>query len=103
MQSERQSTRWTREEDTMLLNQIRVFPHNLNKCFHIVAQQTGRTPGAVSAHWYQVLSRKDDICEMFLFYRNGVVKNRKQGMGVSTPSSLWCRLLRLIKPILSSK
>lgn len=103
MQNERQSTRWTHDEDSMLLNQIRVFPHNLNKCFHIVAQQTGRSPGAVSAHWYQVLSKKDDICEMFLVYRNGVVKNRKQGMGVSTSSSLWCRILRLIKPVLGGK
>ena len=41
-----QARRWTREEDDRLLRHVRVFPQNLSRCFHIVAEETGRIPGA---------------------------------------------------------
>ena len=58
-----QSRRWSQEEDKRLLRQVRAFPQNLNKCFIIVAEETGRTKSAVAGHWYNSLSKRDEIIQ----------------------------------------
>lgn len=97
----KENKRWTREEENILLRQIRVYPHNLTKCFLIVAEQTGRTKGAVSAHWYSTLSKRDDVVEFATISHSHLAKNRKNSTGVPIQPSVWTRFFRLVRSVLS--
>ena len=91
--------RWTEEEDARLLRQVRTFPQNLHKCFLMVSEETGRTPTAVQAHWYAVVSKKPEALCFFTASPHHISKNRKNGMGTATSESVWRRLLRVIRII----
>ena len=96
-QTKRQVKRWTPEEDRRLLQQIRVFPQNLHKCFLIVSEVTGRTPGACANRWYTKLS-KDPANAVFLTVSSRhKVMNRKNGKGVRSTPGLFQRILKLLK------
>ena len=89
--------RWTASEEAKLINQVRVFPQNLHKCFLIVSEETGRTPGAVANHWYTVTSKKPENMCFFTASEKHVSKNRKNGMGVISTRSIWKKLIAAIK------
>lgn len=91
------SRRWTRQEDDRLLRQVRTFPQNLHRCFVIVAEETGRTEGAVANHWYTVVSKKPEALCFFTASPRHVSKNRKNGMGVTSNGNIWRRLLAVIR------
>lgn len=52
------SRKWTQREENILLYQVNRFPQSISKCFLAVAEETGRTPGAVATHWYSVTSKQ---------------------------------------------
>lgn len=87
--------RWTAEEDALLSRHIDANVTNLKACFLIVAELTGRTPGAVSAHWYSVLSKKD--MHFACISKSHVAKNRKNGPGVASPLSIWQRIVTILE------
>lgn len=89
--------KWTPEEDARLLRQVKAFPHNLHKCFVLVSEEIGRTEGAVSSHWYTVLSKKPEALCFFTASEIHVSKNRKNGAGVESTPSIWRRLLNIIR------
>lgn len=91
------SRRWTRQEDDRLLRQVRTFPQNLHRCFVIVAEETGRTEGAVANHWYTVVSKKPEALCFFTASPRHVSKNRKNGMGTISNGNIWRRLLAVIR------
>jgi hypothetical protein len=91
------SRRWTRQEDDRLLRQVRTFPQNLHRCFVIVAEETGRTEGAVANHWYTVVSKKPEALCFFTASPRHVSKNRKNGMGTTSNGNIWRRLLAVIR------
>ena len=91
------SKRWTASEEDRLINQVRVFPQNLHKCFLIVSEEIGRTPGAVANHWYTVTSKKPENMCFFTASEKHVSKNRKNGMGVISTRSIWKKLIAAIK------
>lgn len=91
------SRRWTRQEDDRLLRQVRTFPQNLHRCFVIVAEETGRTEGAVANHWYTVVSKKPEALCFFTASPRHVSKNRKNGMGITSNGNIWRRLLAVIR------
>lgn len=91
--------RWTAEEDKILLNQIDAFPHNLSKCFMVVSEMTGRSKGAVAAHWYTVLSKREDIWKFVTLSAHHCSKNRKNGAGEESSQSIWNRVLRIVKTL----
>jgi hypothetical protein len=91
------SRRWTRQEDDRLLRQVRTFPQNLHRCFVIVAEETGRTEGAVANHWYTVVSKKPEALCFFTASPRHVSKNRKNGMGTASNGNIWRRLLAVIR------
>lgn len=96
-QTKKQVKRWTEEEDKRLLQQIRVFPQNLNKCFLIVSEVIGRSPGACANRWYTKLS-KDPANAVFLTVSSRhKIMNRKNGKGVRSTPSLFQRILKLLK------
>lgn len=88
--------RWEPSEDQKLLDQVRVFPQNLHRCFMIVAEETGRTTSAVSGRWYTKVSKRPEALCFFTASLRHVSKNRKNGMGVATSESIWRKFMRII-------
>ena len=93
----RNHKKWEVAEDQLLTRTVRSFPQNLHRCFLLVAEQTGRTDKAVAAHWYQSLSKKPEALCFFTASPRHVSKNRKNGMGVESNSSIWRRLMAVIR------
>jgi len=91
--------KWTPEEERRLIDQVRVFPQNLHKCFLLVAEDIDRTPGAVANHWYTKTSKNPNALCFFTASEKHVSKNRKNGLGEESTSSVWRRLLRITKNI----
>lgn len=91
--------KWTSDEDDVLLRYVKNDSTSLHACFLAVAEQIGRTPNAVSSHWYAVLSKRPDVKAFFFASSNHICMNRKNGKGVESSSSIWQRLLRVIKLI----
>ena len=91
--------RWTDEEDQKLIRQVMAYPQNLNRCFLMVAEETGRSKSAVAAHWYSVLSKKPEVYCFFTASSTYVSRNRKNGVGVMTKPSIWQKFLSIIKGI----
>lgn len=95
-QVKKQVKRWTEEEDKRLLQQIRVFPHNLNKCFIIVSEVIGRSPHACASRWYTKLSKDPRNAVFLTVSAKHKTLNRKNGMGVKSTVSLFRRILKLL-------
>lgn len=93
----RQNKRWTDAENKRLLRQVRAFPQNLHRCFIIVAEETGRTEKAVAAHWYSKLSKQSNALCFFTASPKHVSKNRKNGIGQESTSSVWKRFIKILK------
>lgn len=93
---EYRSRKWTQEEENLLIDQIRVFPQNLSKCFITVAQETNRTKLAVANHWYTVTSKSPQARCFFTASPKHMSMNRKNGMGTPITQSIWVRLLRVL-------
>lgn len=94
--------KWSTEEDEVLLRYVKNYPHNLHKCFFMVAEHLTdngypRTPTGVQAHWYTVLSKKPEALCFFTASAKHVSKNRKNGTRVESNYSIWKRLLNIIK------
>lgn len=49
-------TKWTVEEDEILVRAIKANPHNKAKAFREVSEKVGRSDKCCSNRWYQVLS-----------------------------------------------
>lgn len=93
----RRVKRWTAEEDRRLLQQIRVFPQNLSKCFTIVAEVLDRTPTACAARWYTKLSKDPSNTVFLTVSEKHKVFNRKNGEGTRSSRSVFQRILRLLR------
>ena len=89
--------RWTKEEDELLLRQVRAFPQNLSKCFLIEGQSTNRSQRAVANHWYTSLSKRSDVLCFFTASSKHVSKNRKNGIGVEITRTIWQRFLNVLR------
>lgn len=50
--------RYTDEEDSVIISEIRKSPHNLSVAFRATSEKIGRSYSSVSLHWYTVLRRK---------------------------------------------
>lgn len=104
---ERNSRRWTLEEDQVLLRYIKANPTNLHKCFMLVSEYltdagTPRTPAGVQAHWYTVLSKSNNADALCFFTASAkhVSKNRKNGTGVESNSGIWRRLVSVLRSLI---
>ena len=92
--------RWTEQEDDRLVRQVKFGCQNLKNCFFIVADEIGRTPGAVANHWYTKTSKRPDVICFFTASQTYISKNRKNGVGVESNRNIWNRLIRAIQSIL---
>lgn len=89
--------RWTPEEDSRLVNQVRAFPQNLNKCFTIVSELTGRSKTACAARWYGILSKRTENAAFFTVSQHSKLLNRKNGAGERSTESIFKRIMRILK------
>lgn len=89
--------KWTEEEENRLIQQVRIFPQNLTRCFLIVSEVIGRSPKAVSLHWYSVVSKRPDITCFFTASPKHIAKNRKNSSGVESCRNIWQHLLAIIR------
>ena len=97
VQEVRHCRKWTRAEDLRLLRQVQAFPQNLSKCFMIVAEELGRTKSGVAGRWYQFVSKDPANTCFFTASPKHVSKNRKNGIGEESNSSIWRRLMAIIR------
>jgi len=88
--------KWTKDEDTRLLRQVKAFPQNLNQCFIIVGEELGRSKGAVAARWYQHVSRDPMNAAFLSISTKQKMFNRKNGKGVPSTPTLFRRILKLL-------
>lgn len=93
----RTSRKWTEEEASILLSQVKRQPQNLRRCFLAVSERTGRTQQAVSNRWYTVVSKKPDSVCFFTASPKHVSRNRKNGVGVESNRNIWQRLMSVIR------
>lgn len=96
----RDCRRWTNEEDQRILRHVRAYPQNLHRCFLMVAEELGRTEGAVANRWYSSLSKKPEALCFFTASPKHVSRNRKNGMGVESNNNIWRRLMAVIRSII---
>lgn len=96
---QRHCRKWSQQEDAVLARYVRAYPHRLHYCFLCVAEEIHRTPTAVQAHWYAVLSKK---AETFFFTASPrhISKNRKNGAGEESNNTVWRRLMAAIRSII---
>lgn len=87
--------KWTHEEDEILFRYVKAGVGNLKLCFISVAEQIGRTPCGVAAHWYAVLSKKEGYNAFARVSPDNVLWNRKNGKGERSSLSIWQRILRM--------
>lgn len=96
----RDCKKWEESENQLLIRTCRSFPQNLHKCFVIVSEQLGRTPQAVSNHWYTKVSKQPEALCFFTASPKHVSRNRKNGMGVESNNNIWRRLMAVIRGII---
>lgn len=94
--------KWSTEEEEVILRYVRAYPQNLHKCFILVSEHltddgNPRTPSAIQAHWYTVLSKRPESLCFFTASAKHVSKNRKNGAGVESNNSIWRRLINIIR------
>lgn len=89
--------KWTPEEDAVLIRKVEVFPHKMKYCFTLVAEEIGRTPGAVAYRWYNVVSKMPDVFTSVAIRPHSMLKNRSRGEGIEIRGSLWNRVLRIVR------
>lgn len=94
-----QRRRWAESEDETIFRYVRARPQNLKRCFLLVSEQIGRTPGAVENRWYTHVSKTPHAVAFFTASPQHVSANRKNGEGVATDNSIWRKLLAAIKGI----
>lgn len=91
--------KWTEDEEQRLIRQVRAFPQNLNKCFLIVSEEIGRTPSAVAAHWYSVISKRPDVKIICTATEKYIAVNRKNSGFIESTPSIWRRILAVLKSL----
>lgn len=96
-QEVRAGRRWRRDEDLKLIRQVQARPQNLRYCFMIVADELGRTEGAVAGRWYSKVSKDETNLCFFTASSKHVAKNRKNGEGVTSNANIWVKLVNIIR------
>lgn len=60
--------RWTKEEDLVILSNVKENPENLLKAFAITAKKLNRSEVSIRMRWYKHL--KDSHSSIFMVYSN---------------------------------
>ena len=95
----RHGKKWTRQEDLRLIRQVQAFPQNLHKCFLMVVEELGRTESGVAGRWYTHVSQDPQNMCFFTASPKHVSRNRKNGMGEESNSTIWRKLKAVLRSL----
>ena len=89
--------RYTKEEDLVILREVKKSPHNLQAAFLKAVPKISRTPESISLRWYRTLSKRKEVCIATLSPK-AAVKNRKNAKrpSVKAKQSKFKQILNII-------
>lgn len=97
-------TKWTIEEERVLIDQITRNANNLTEAFRKTARFIDRTEAACVYHWYAVVSKRKDssVCFATIGYKTRNVNRKNVASNTSNNTekisiSWWKRFLNLLK------
>lgn len=91
--------RWTKEEETILVQAIQANPLNIKEACRQVSSKINRTAGACLYHWYYVLTSADNNAgaNFLIVGTKGIVRNRKnKGTIEKKRISIWHRIKKFL-------
>lgn len=92
--------KWTKEENTYLLNKIKENSNNLLAQFNECAEHLGRTPLAIRNHWYAITTTPTkDIATFTLISSKKAAVNRKNSNNkatVKSKESLFTKIINIL-------
>lgn len=88
--------RWTREEDEILISNIKKYSSNLAAAFKIVAEETGRSYIAVKLRWYTKYKNSGVVFFTTVSQSNQIVNSKISNDCLEHPTTL-SRVLRIIR------
>lgn len=98
--------KWTKEEDKILVQAIKVNPHNRVEAFRKAAAQLNRTVGAIHHRWYYILSNPENPnyvgCLFTLIgyksnYNNRTVYSSQSSVSPDpTKRGIWTKIKKLL-------
>lgn len=92
--------KWTKEENTYLINKIKENPSNILAQFKECAKHLGRTPLAVKNHWYIITKTptKDTATFTLISSKKAVVnrKNSNNKTAVKSKESLFTKIINIL-------
>lgn len=90
---------WSKQEELVLLRQVKALPQNLKRAFELAAEDLDRTPIACKLRWYKYVSLEEDklnTCFVVLskksWGRNR--KNCKEHLPNHTRNSIWSKIIK---------
>ena len=99
-------TKWTAEEDEILVQAIKANPHNKSKAFREVSEKIGRSAKCCANRWYQSLSNPNSKhyagCMFTMVGVSSRLDNRtsnREGVHITptkTKKGLWARVKALL-------
>lgn len=91
--------RWTKEEETILVQAIQANPLNIKEACRQASSKINRTMGACLYHWYYILTSADNNAgaSFLTVGPKGIVKNRKnKGIIEKKRVSIWHRIKKFL-------
>lgn len=99
-------TRWTKEEDEILVQAVEANPHNKSQAFREASEKVGRSVKCCSNRWYQALSNPTSKhyvgCMFTMVGAASKLDNRtvnRDGAHITptkTPKGLWSKIKKLL-------
>lgn len=95
--------KWTKEEDKILIKEIKETPENLKSAFQRTGKKIGRTTSACMFRWYGVVSKmynKDVNSVCFAIYSSRKYGVNRKNVSEDIPVkhlSIWQRILKMFK------
>lgn len=97
-------TKWTKEEENILVQAIESYPHNIKEACRQTAIKINRTPIACELHWYQVIAPANNLnkkgVSFLIVGPKTIYKNRKNSRNSTIKpkkSTLWTKIKKFIR------
>lgn len=95
---------WSKEEEQVLLSQIKKHANNLSEAFRCTSKLIDRSFGSCSGHWYTVMLKNPDTAPRFITTGSSSRNVNRKNVAINTSDntkkvhiSLWNRLLSIFK------
>lgn len=80
--------KWTPEDEDVVIDEIGKNPTNMKACFLAASAIIGRSPSAITSHWYCYMARREDVCAKLTIGRHACVKNKARLKNAEEPKSI---------------